>query len=120
MSSYLKANAGVADNPGDVELTNEELEALLLSDLQCVFPGPAAEKMRVSSETYDQTLGSAHRKVAEAIWKGRAVKINGDSHRFAGLETYRCGYCGRIWRLPRGADYPGECPRCGSGYVCRH
>lgn len=120
MSSYLNPNPTVALDPGKVELSNEELEALLLSDLQCVFPRQAAEKMHVTSESYDQTLGSAHRKIAEAIWQGKPLQVNEVSNRLTGLETYRCGYCGRIWRLPRGAEYPGECPRCGSGHICRH
>jgi predicted DNA-binding protein (UPF0251 family) len=120
MSSYLKLNGTVASDPGDVVLTNEEFEALLLSDLQCIYPRQAAERMHISAELYDVALGNAHRKIAEAMWRGNVVKVDGDSSKLAGLETYRCGYCGRIWRLPRGAEYPGECPRCGGGHICRH
>jgi len=59
----------------EVVLLPEELEALKLYEVDGLDQVEAAKKMRISQPTFARILGSAHKKVAQAIVKGMAIKI---------------------------------------------
>lgn len=61
----------------EVCLQPDELEALKLYDLDEWDQTAAAEKMKISQPTFARILASAHKKVAEAIIKGKAIQIRG-------------------------------------------
>jgi predicted DNA-binding protein (UPF0251 family) len=56
-------------------LLPEELEALKLYEVDGLEQIRAAEKMKVSQPTFARILGSANKKVAEALIKGMAIRI---------------------------------------------
>lgn len=58
-----------------VELSAEELEAYRLRHLVDLDQQAAAEEMRTSTSTYQRILYSASQKIAEALIKGKAIKI---------------------------------------------
>jgi len=58
-----------------VEITMEEAEALRLKHLLGLEQIEAAEKMGISQPTFQRTLQSAYKKIAEALIKGKAIKI---------------------------------------------
>jgi len=58
-----------------VELTAEEMEALRLKDVENLEQTQAAKKMRTSQSTFQRILASARGKVAEALIKGKAIRI---------------------------------------------
>jgi len=64
----------------------DEVEAMRLADLEGLYHEDAAQKMGVSRATFGRILGVARRKVAEALLKGKALKIEsninkkGESH----------------------------------------
>lgn len=58
-----------------VELAADELEAIRLTDLEGLYQEQAAERMGVSRQTLGNILKRAHRKVAEALVKGKAIGI---------------------------------------------
>jgi len=60
-----------------VVLSVEEYEALRLSDLQGLSQADAAKRMGISQPTFNRLLASARSKIAEAIVKGKAIKIEG-------------------------------------------
>ena len=60
----------------EVELAMDELEALRLCDLMDLDQTKAAEKMKISQSTLQRILVSARKKTAEALIKGKAIKIN--------------------------------------------
>ena len=58
-----------------VELTIEEMEAYRLRHLDNLEQKEAAEKMNTSTSTYQRILYSAYEKIADALIKGKAIKI---------------------------------------------
>lgn len=65
---------------GDLEeivMTLDEFEALRLADLDGLYQEQAAERMKISRPTFSRIVESAHRKVADAIVHGKALRIEG-------------------------------------------
>lgn len=65
----------------EVVLTVDEFEAIRLKDLEGLEQEKAAERMRISQPTFFRLLDSARRKIADAIVKGKAIKIEGGSYK---------------------------------------
>ncbi len=59
----------------EVVLFSDELEALKLSQVDNLQQVEAAKKMKISQPTFARLLGSANKKIANAIIKGKAIKI---------------------------------------------
>ncbi len=59
----------------EVVLLADELEAVKLYDVDGLDQTTGAEKMKISQPTFARILESAHRKTAEAIIKGKAIRI---------------------------------------------
>jgi len=59
----------------EVILTKEEMEAVKLKDFDGLEQTEAAEKMDTSQSTFQRILASARVKIAEAIVKGKALRI---------------------------------------------
>jgi predicted DNA-binding protein (UPF0251 family) len=59
----------------EVVLEPDELEALKLYDLDGLEQTEAAKKMGISQPTFARIISQSHQKIAEAIIKGKAIKI---------------------------------------------
>lgn len=59
----------------EVVLSIDELEAMRLTDLEGLYQSDAADRMGVSRQTIGNTLSSAHRKLADALINGKALRI---------------------------------------------
>ncbi len=59
----------------EVVLLPDELEALKLYEVDGLEQTEAAKKMKISQPTFARLLGSANKKIAQAIIKGKAIKI---------------------------------------------
>ena len=59
----------------EVLLLPDELEALKLYEIDELEQIKAAEKMHISQPTFARLLDSANKKIAQAIIKGKAIKI---------------------------------------------
>lgn len=59
----------------EVILLPDELEALKLHDIDGLEQVGGAKKMKISQPTFARILDSAYKKIAEAIIKGKAIKI---------------------------------------------
>jgi len=73
--TYFKPRAVPLSILDEVDLGVDELEALRLCDLKNLEQIEAAKKMKVSQSTLQRILTSAHKKVAEALTEGKAIKI---------------------------------------------
>jgi len=58
-------------------MTLDELEAIRLADLEGLYQEKAAERMEVSRATFGRILDAAHRKIAGALIRGKALRIEG-------------------------------------------
>jgi predicted DNA-binding protein (UPF0251 family) len=65
----------------EVTLTVEELETLKLKDSEGLNETNAAKKMGISQPTFNRLISSAHKKVADALSKGTAIKIEGGTYK---------------------------------------
>jgi len=59
----------------EVILLPDELEALKLYEVDGLDQIKAAQKMKISQPTFARTLESAQKKVAQAIIKGKAIRM---------------------------------------------
>lgn len=60
----------------EVILWPDELEALKLYEVDGLEQIEASKKMKISQPTFARLLGSANKKVAEAIIKGKAIRVS--------------------------------------------
>lgn len=104
-----------------VRLTVDELEAIRLADLEGLYQEQAAEKIKVSRQTFGRIIASAHKKVAEALVMGKSILIEGGE--IMALEKSQgmgaggnciCPKCDERVAHQRGRPcQEEECPKCG-------
>jgi uncharacterized protein len=98
----------------EVVLSIDELEAVRLADLEGLYQERAAEMMNVSRQTFGRIIESAHKKVAEALIQGKALKIEGGEFEIASMRRFKCEECHHSWEIPYGMSRPRICPSCES------
>jgi predicted DNA-binding protein (UPF0251 family) len=118
-SKYFKPRGIPLSVLEEVILTVDEFEAIRLADLEGLYQEQAAGKMDVSRQTFGRIIESAHQKVAEALVKGKALKIEGGEFEMPEMRKFRCHDCQHPWELPYGTGRPPECPSCKSGNIHR-
>ena len=118
-SDYFKPRGIPLSVLEEVVLTVDEFEAIRLADLEGLYHEQAAEKMNVSRQTFGRIIESAHKKVAEALVQGKALKIEGGKFEMASMKKFRCDECQHSWELPYGTGRPEICPSCKSGNIHR-
>ena len=64
----------------EVELSVEEFEAIRLKDHEGNEQKKVAGQMGLSQPTLNRLLKSAHKKIAEALVNGKAIKIHGGNY----------------------------------------
>ncbi|MFC1663624.1 DUF134 domain-containing protein [Patescibacteria group bacterium] len=73
--TYFKPRAVPLSILDEVDLGVDEVEAIRLCDFKGQDQVKAAKKMKVSQSTLQRILASAHKKIAEALIEGKAIKI---------------------------------------------
>jgi predicted DNA-binding protein (UPF0251 family) len=95
-----------------VVLSLDELEALRLADLEGDQHEQAAAKMSISRPTFGRILEHAHKTVADALLRGKALQIEGGPVTTARREQVRCHRCRHAWEVPVPTAATFKCPRC--------
>ncbi len=113
--------AGIS--PGMVEeviLNFEEVEALRLKELEGFEQEECARRMGISRPTFQRILESARRKVAEAIVRGKALRVDGGNF-LSSWQRLRCSRDGYEWTASFEDLVDGEvkCPSCNGRDVER-
>jgi uncharacterized protein len=103
----------------EVTLGVDEFEAIRLADLEGLHQDAAAAEMDVSRQTFGRIIDEARRKVAEALVKGKALRIDGGEFQIEETRRFECERCGCAWELPRGTGRPERCPSCDNVSVYR-
>ena len=112
-ANYFKPRGIPVAHLDEVVLTIDELEAIRLADLEECYQEAAAEQMNVSRQTFGNIIRSAHKKIADALVRGKALKIEGGI--FTMIEKlFECDDCRHEWSVPYGTGRPNVCPQCGS------
>ncbi|NQT05769.1 MAG: DUF134 domain-containing protein [Dehalococcoidia bacterium] len=58
-------------------LSIEEVEAIRLKDFNGLEQEECAEKMNISRQTFQRVLGAARRNIADALFNGKAIRVEG-------------------------------------------
>jgi predicted DNA-binding protein (UPF0251 family) len=74
-ADYFKPRGIPLTELEEVSLNLDELETLRLADLEGLYHEEAAKQMDISRATFGRILDGARHKVAGAIIKGKALKI---------------------------------------------
>jgi predicted DNA-binding protein (UPF0251 family) len=74
-ATYFKPRGIPMSELDEKAINIDELEAIRLADYEGLYHEDAARKMEISRQTFGRILGEAHRKVAECLLKGKALRI---------------------------------------------
>ncbi|MHA2377729.1 MAG: DUF134 domain-containing protein [Candidatus Thorarchaeota archaeon] len=104
----------------EILVTVDEFEAIRLADFERVNQRKASSVMHVSQPTFNRILSSARNKVAEALVRGAALRIEGGEYVLpCDVRVFQCDDCGRSTEAPMGEPRPHACPDCGSSSLIR-
>jgi uncharacterized protein len=96
-----------------VSLTLDELEAIRLADYEGLYQEQAAEKMKISRQTFGNIIVSAHKKVADFLVNSKQLSVGGGTVEIAHCR-FICSSCQHTWSISCGTDRPKKCPKCHS------
>jgi predicted DNA-binding protein (UPF0251 family) len=85
--NYYKPKGIPSSMLDEVILTLDEFEAIKLADFEGLYQEQAAVKMDISRQTFGRIIDSAHRKIADVLIHGKALKIEGGEVRVQNMET---------------------------------
>ncbi len=75
--NYFKPRGIPASQLEEVVLSLDEFEAIRLADFEGLYQEDGARKMNISRQTFGRIIDSAHRKIADVLVNGKALKIEG-------------------------------------------
>lgn len=96
----------------EVIITLDEFEAMRLADYEGLYQEEASARMNVSRQTFGNIIDSAHRKIADCLVNGKALRIQGGNVEML-KRIFACVTCAHEWDLPGGTGRPEACPACG-------
>lgn len=96
----------------EVLLTLDECEAIRLADLEGLYQERAAFQMNISRQTFGRIIEAAHRKVADVLVNGKALKIEGGPVSLKAERPVRCPRCRRAFSPDCGKRKETSCPHC--------
>lgn len=112
----------------EIVMSVDELESVRLADYLGLYQEQAADKMRISRPTFGRIIESAHRKIADALVNGRALRIEGGTiemhesgeavNGIGASGSCICPKCSE--KVPHEPGIPCKeerCPRCGTGMI---
>jgi len=73
----------------EIVLNLDEFEAIRLADYEQMYQEEAAARMNISRQTFGRIIEAAHKKIADVLMNGKALKIDGGEVSFD--ETKLCG-----------------------------
>jgi len=77
-TNYFKPRGIPAVDLEEVLLELDEYEAVRLADYERLYQEEAAAQMNISRQTFGRILEAAHRKIADVLIHGKALKIEAD------------------------------------------
>ncbi len=75
--SYYKPRGIPLSELEEIHLTLDEFEAIRLADYGELYQEDAARKMDISRQTFGRIIDSAHKKIADTLLHGKALRIEG-------------------------------------------
>ncbi|MDD5712149.1 MAG: DUF134 domain-containing protein [Smithellaceae bacterium] len=110
--NYFKPKGIPSSLLEEVTLTLDEYEAIRLADLEGQYQEQAAQRMGISRQTFGRIIDSAHRKIADVLIHGKALRIEGGEVAIADKQQYTCHACRKVFNVPAGSGKQSTCPHC--------
>lgn len=88
--NYFKPRGIPSVDLEEITLTLDEFEAIRLADYEQLYQEEAAAQMNISRQTFGRIIDTAHKKIADVLLNGKALKIEGGE--VAWNETKPCGH----------------------------
>jgi predicted DNA-binding protein (UPF0251 family) len=112
--AYYKPRAIPLSQLEEVTIAYDEYEAVRLADFDGLYQEEAAAKMQISRPTFGRIIESAHKKIADALINGKAIRIEGGVITMTQKGLFQCSDCEHYWEVPFGTGRPATCPNCQS------
>ncbi|MCK7468199.1 MAG: DUF134 domain-containing protein [Desulfosudis oleivorans] len=87
--NYFKPRGIPTVDLEEIVLNLDEFEAIRLADYEQLYQEEAATKMNISRQTFGRIIEAAHKKIADVLMNGKALKIEGGEVTLD--ETKSCG-----------------------------
>jgi uncharacterized protein len=75
--NYFKPRGIPAVELEEIVLHLDEFEAIRLADYEELYQEEAAARMNISRQTFGRVVQTAHKKIADVLIHGKALKIEG-------------------------------------------
>jgi len=75
--NYFKPRGIPTSELEEVVLSLDEYEAIRLADYEQLYQEEAAVRMNISRQTFGRIIEAAHKKIADILMNGKALKIEG-------------------------------------------
>jgi uncharacterized protein len=96
----------------EVVLSIDELETIRLADFEGMYQEQAAVSMNISRQTFGRIIESAHKKIADVLINGKALKIEGGEVSATGTKSLLCPKCRRAFNVREEAQNKTTCSHC--------
>jgi uncharacterized protein len=80
--NYFKPRGIPLSELEEVVLNLDEYEAIRLADYEELYQEEAAARMNISRQTFGRIIEVAHKKIADVLMNGKALKIEGGAVSF--------------------------------------
>jgi uncharacterized protein len=111
-TNYFKPKGIPASMLEEVVLTLDEFEAIRLADYEGLYQEDSARKMNISRQTFGRIIETAHKKIADVLINGKALKIEGGDVSIEEMKRVICPHCKRDYNSSISTEDAFVCPRC--------
>jgi predicted DNA-binding protein (UPF0251 family) len=85
--NYFKPRGIPSSELEEVVLSLDEYEAIRLADSEQFYQEEAAIQMNISRQTFGRIIEVAHKKIADVLMNGKALKIEGGEVAFDDIKS---------------------------------
>jgi predicted DNA-binding protein (UPF0251 family) len=110
--NYFKPRGIPSSQLEEVVLSLDEYEAVRLADFEGLYQEQAALKMNISRQTFGRIIAEAHRKIADVLINGKALKIEGGDVAIRQTTSFTCPKCRQAFTACSEAQNQTICPHC--------
>jgi uncharacterized protein len=110
--NYFKPKGIPASLLEEVVLNLDEFEAIRLADYEGLYQEDGAQKMNISRQTFGRIIETAHKKIADVLINGKALKIEGGDVSTEDMKRVRCSQCKREYNSVLSSENAFVCPHC--------